>query len=213
MNRKDDSMSRKSKNYSPEFRAKIAEAAIRGDKTINEVAKQFGVSPQMVLKMKARLKERMVELFQDGRSRKKGDEREVTHEELFEEIGRLKVENDWLKKNLPGSVETRRSMIDPGDESLSVSRQCEFAGLSRSTFYFRPQGDGPENLRLTKVIDRYHMDYPAFGSRQIAHEFGIGRGRARRLMRNMGISARSSFSADQHPSGGTCGLPLFAPQC
>ena len=91
-------MSRKSKNYSPEFRAKIAEAAIRGDKTINEVAKQFGVSPQMVLKMKARLKERMVELFQDGRSRKKRDEREVTHEELFEEIGRLKVENDWLKK-------------------------------------------------------------------------------------------------------------------
>jgi transposase len=98
MNRKDDSMSRKSKNYSPEFRAKIAEAAIRGDKTINEVAKQFGVSPQMVLKMKARLKERMVELFQDGRSRKKRDEREVNHEELFEEIGRLKVENDWLKK-------------------------------------------------------------------------------------------------------------------
>lgn len=79
----------------------------------------------MVLKMKARLKERMVELFQDGRSRKKRDEREVTHEELFEEIGRLKVENDWLKKNLPSSVETRRSMIDPGDESLSVSRQCE----------------------------------------------------------------------------------------
>ena len=94
-------MSRKSKNYSPEFRAKIAEAAIRGDKTINEVAKQFGVSPQMVLKMKTRLKERMVELFQDGRSKKKRDEREVTHEELFEEIGRLKVENDWLKKICP----------------------------------------------------------------------------------------------------------------
>jgi hypothetical protein len=49
--------------------------------------------------MKARPKERMVELFQDGRSRKKRDEREVTHEELFEEIGRLKVENDWLKKS------------------------------------------------------------------------------------------------------------------
>jgi hypothetical protein len=104
-------------------------------------------------------------------------------------------------------------MIDPGDESLSVSRQCEFAGLSRSTFYFRPRGDSLENLRLMKVIDRYHMDHPAFGSRQIAHEFGISRGRARRLMRNKGISARSSFSADQHPSGGACDLPLFAPQC
>ena len=79
----------------------------------------------MVLKMKARLKERMIELFQDGRSRKKRDEREVTHEELFEEIGHLKVENDWLKKICPVRLKPHRSMIDPGDESLSVSRQYE----------------------------------------------------------------------------------------
>jgi transposase len=94
-------MSRKSKNYLPEFRAKIAEAAIRGDKTIPRSREAiWGFSPNGS-QTKARLKERMVELFQDGRSRKKRDEREVNHEELFEEIGRLKVENDWLKKICP----------------------------------------------------------------------------------------------------------------
>jgi len=91
-------MSRKRKVYSASFRAQVALAAMRGDKTINEVATQFEVSPQMVLKMKARLKERIEDIFQDERSRKKKSEEEVTQEELFEQIGRLKIENDWLKK-------------------------------------------------------------------------------------------------------------------
>ena len=91
-------MSRKRKVYSASFRAQVALSAMKGDKTINEVATQFEVSPQMVLKMKARLKERIEDIFQDERSRKKKSEEEVTQEELFEQIGRLKIENDWLKK-------------------------------------------------------------------------------------------------------------------
>lgn len=91
-------MSRKRKVYSASFRAQVALSAMKGDKTINEVATQFEVSPQMVLKMKARLKERIEDIFQDERSRKKKSEEEVTQEELFEQIGRLKMENDWLKK-------------------------------------------------------------------------------------------------------------------
>ena len=91
-------MSRKRNVYSASFRAQVALAAARGDKTVNEIAAQFEVSPQMVLKMKARLKDRIEDIFQDERSRKKKSEEEVTQEELFEQIGRLKIENDWLKK-------------------------------------------------------------------------------------------------------------------
>lgn len=91
-------MSRKRKVYSASFRAQVALAAMRGDKTINELAAQFEVSPQMILKMKARLKERIEDIFQDERSRQKKTDGEVTREELFEQIGRLKIEVDWLKK-------------------------------------------------------------------------------------------------------------------
>ena len=91
-------MSRKRKVYSASFRAQVALCAMRGDKTINEVAAQFEVSPQMVLKMKTRLKERIEEIFQDERTLKKKSESEATQEELFEQIGRLKYEVDWLKK-------------------------------------------------------------------------------------------------------------------
>ncbi|MDO5554283.1 MAG: hypothetical protein Q4G68_11025 [Planctomycetia bacterium] len=88
----------KTENYSAAFRAQVALAAVRGDKTINEVAAQFEISPQMVLKMMARLKDRNEDIFQDERSRKNKSEDEITQEELFEQIGRLKIENDWLKK-------------------------------------------------------------------------------------------------------------------
>jgi transposase len=91
-------MSRKRKVYSASFRAQVALTAARGDKTVNEIAAQFEVSPQMVLKMKARLKDRIEDIFQDERARRKKPDGEATQEELFEQIGRLKMEVDWLKK-------------------------------------------------------------------------------------------------------------------
>ena len=89
-------MSQKRKTYSPSFRAKVALAAYRGDKTIHELAAQFGVSPQQITNWKSRLTERVEEIFQDNRSHKK--EEPVNESELFEQIGRLKMEIDWLKK-------------------------------------------------------------------------------------------------------------------
>ncbi len=56
-------MSRKRKVYSASFRAQVALTAARGDKTVNEIAAQFEVSPQMVLKMKARLKDRIEDIL------------------------------------------------------------------------------------------------------------------------------------------------------
>ena len=89
-------MSKKRKTYSPGFRAKVALAAYRGDKTIHELAAEFQVSPQQISNWKARLLERIEEIFQDNRSRPK--EEPTNEAELFEQIGRLKMEVDYLKK-------------------------------------------------------------------------------------------------------------------
>lgn len=93
-------MSQKRRVFSPKFRSQVAMAAIRGNKTINEIARQYNVSPQMVVKMKTRLLDRVEELFQDGRSCKKknGSEPEMSQEELVSLVGQLKIENEWLKK-------------------------------------------------------------------------------------------------------------------
>ncbi|MGL6196392.1 MAG: transposase [Thermoguttaceae bacterium] len=97
-------MPKKRKNYSPSFRAKVALAAHRGDKTIHELAVQFQVSPQQISNWKARLLEHVEDIFQDNRSRKK--EEPTNESELFEQIGRLKMENDWLKKISPNQFLT-----------------------------------------------------------------------------------------------------------
>jgi len=90
-------MTRKRRVFGSSFRAKVALAAIRGDKTTAELASKFGVHTSQVTAWKKQLLERSVELFEDGR-RKRRNEQSVSEEELYEQIGRLKMEVEWLKK-------------------------------------------------------------------------------------------------------------------
>lgn len=85
------------KHYADEFKAKVGLEALEGAGTVNELASKHGVHPNMILEWKRRIKEEASKLF----ARKK-DERlkssEGQRDELFKQIGKLKVENDFLKK-------------------------------------------------------------------------------------------------------------------
>jgi len=85
------------KQYSPKFKAKVALQAIRGERTLSQLASQFQVHPVQIGHWRKTALEQLCELFVDGRKRK-AREGEVEKEALYEEIGRLKVELDWLKK-------------------------------------------------------------------------------------------------------------------
>jgi len=87
------------KKHAAEFKAKVAIEAIRGEQTINELAGRFEVHPMQVMKWKKQATEQMPEIFSDRRQKNaQSDER--LQAALYEEIGRLKVERDWLKKKL-----------------------------------------------------------------------------------------------------------------
>ena len=89
-------MNRRRRRFSGAFKAKVALAAVRGDKTTAELAAKFGVHGNQVSAWKKQLLGGVSELFADGRSReRKGD---VEEEALYEQIGRLKMEVEWLKK-------------------------------------------------------------------------------------------------------------------
>ena len=90
-------MNKRRRSFTKAFRAKVALAAVRGDKTTAELASEFGVHTNQVSSWKKRLLEGVVELFADGRVRKK-DEAAADEGELYEQIGRLKMEVEWLKK-------------------------------------------------------------------------------------------------------------------
>jgi putative transposase len=90
-------MSKKRRAFGASFKAKVALAAIRGDKTTAELASKFGVHANQVSTWKKQLLEQAAELFADGRSRKP-NETSAGEEQLYEQIGRLKMEVEWLKK-------------------------------------------------------------------------------------------------------------------
>ena len=87
------------KQYSPKFKAKVAVEAIRGERTLSQLASQFRVHPVQIGQWRKTATEQMPELFVDGRKHKRAGE-EVEKDGLYEEIGRLKVELDWLKKKV-----------------------------------------------------------------------------------------------------------------
>jgi len=89
-------MSKKRKSYSAAFKAKVALAAHRQDKTVSQLATQFKLHPVVISRWKAQLLDNAADIFQDGRVKKKSDD--PTHDELYQKIGRLEVELDWLKK-------------------------------------------------------------------------------------------------------------------
>ena len=90
-------MSRKRRVLGAALKAKVALAAVRGDKTTAQLASQFGVHTSQVTAWKKRLLEGVSELFADGRKNRQ-DEQSVDEQELYEQIGRLKMEVEWLKK-------------------------------------------------------------------------------------------------------------------
>lgn len=91
-------MAKKRKVYSQKFKAKVAIEAIRGRKTINELSAHFGVHPTVIARWKKRALDGMPDLFADGRKTNTNADNQEDNAKLYEQIGRLKVELDWVKK-------------------------------------------------------------------------------------------------------------------
>jgi putative transposase len=90
-------MKNKRRNHSAAFKAKVALAAAKGDKTIAELASQYEVHPNQIAQWKKQLLDSLPEIFNRSRQKDQYRQDELT-EHLYQQIGRLKVELDWLKK-------------------------------------------------------------------------------------------------------------------
>jgi transposase-like protein len=87
------------RQYSPKFKARVAIDAIRGEKTLSQLGSQYRVHPVQIAHWRRTALDHIQELFLDGRKRKGKDAQgEADRDALYEEIGRLKVELDFVKK-------------------------------------------------------------------------------------------------------------------
>jgi putative transposase len=84
--------------------------------------------------------------------------------------------------------------IEPGHEAISIARQCELLGLSRSGYYYAPTGESAENLRLMRIMDELFLEDPTLGVERMTEMLArkkeyVNVKRTRRLMRTMGLMA------------------------
>ena len=90
-------MAGKRRRFTAEFKARVVRAALREDKTLAELAGQFGVHPNQITEWKRQVLEAMPEVF--GRRKAADAKASEEHEaRLYEQVGKLQVELEWMKK-------------------------------------------------------------------------------------------------------------------
>ncbi|WP_237763562.1 IS3 family transposase [Falsirhodobacter sp. alg1] len=180
------------RNHSPAFKAKVAVAAIKGERTLIELAQDFDVHPNQIKQWRDQLLEGATGVF--GEAAKAVPEPAIDVKTLHAKIGELALENDFLRRaRKGGSVAERKKMIDPAAK-LSISRQAIVLGISRGSVYYRPRPVSADDLKLMHRIDKLHMEFPFAGSRMlqgllVQEGFKAGRLRVSTLMKLMGIEA------------------------
>ena len=99
-------------------------------------------------------------------------------------------------------------MVNPKDCKLSIKKQCELLGISRSSYYYNPQEISEEESKLLRLLDEQYMKTPFYGSRKMTMYlrslgYKINRKRVMRLMRQLGLQAiypkpRTSIANKEH---------------
>ncbi|MFC0813534.1 IS3 family transposase [Paracoccus panacisoli] len=182
----------KRRNHDAAFKARVALEAVKEERTVSELAAEYGVHPTMIHQWKRSLLEGASGIFErGGKAAVAVEVAEETVRDLYAKIGELAVANDFLSRKAQAlDRQVRRGVIERTHPKLSVGAQCRLLSISRSSFYYAPQGETAMNLDLMLLIDKQFLDTPFYGVRQMTWHLqneghAVNQKRIRRLMRLM----------------------------
>lgn len=168
----------------------MALAAVRGDKTLAELAQQHDVHPKQITDWKNQLLTRAADVFGGEPS---AAEPTVDLKVLHAKIGQLALENDFWKARHQGRHAERKAMIDRSHD-LPIRRQAELVNISRGSAYYTAQPVSDGELKLMRRVDELHLELLFSGARMPrdllrGEGIAVGRKHMTTLMRRMAITA------------------------
>jgi putative transposase len=160
------------------FKAQVALAAIKGDRTLAELAERFDVHPNQITTSKAQLESGAADVLVAAARRL-----------LRLRSSQVVACQDWHQ----GGIAERKAMIDRAHD-LSVGKQAEVLRISRGSIYYKPRLVPEADLAIMRRLDRLHLEFPFAGSRMLRGLLAtegckIGRRHVKTLTRRMGIEA------------------------
>ena len=172
------------RNHRPAFKAKVALAAVKGEKTLAELAQQYDVHANLINQWRARLLEGAADVFG---AEPAAVEPPVDVTVLHAKIGELTLANDFLAGALgkAGLLPSAKTMIDQ-EHALPLIAQARQLGISRRSIYYLPRPVSDSDLAIMRQIDELHLLYPFAGSRML-----------RDLLRQEGGGAAACRDADE----------------
>ncbi|MEW8959589.1 MAG: IS3 family transposase [Moorella sp. (in: firmicutes)] len=198
------------KQYPAEIKAKIVLEILKEEKSISQIASEYGIHPSVLNRWKNTAVEKLPSLFTDETKSIENmkSEYEKKIQDLYAEVGRLTTELTWLKKRVASELsrDERLGLVEWGHPELSIKKQAELLSLNRSSLYYHPVPPSPEEIAIKHRIDEIYTEFPFYGSRRITAQlrregFLVNRKAVQRHMREMGIAAiypKSNLSKRNH---------------
>jgi len=144
-------------HYTSKQKAQIVLEILKEERSIAQIASEYGIHPNRLYKWKAQAVENLPGLFEEERKGEKALKVEYDRQlkELYTEIGKLTTQLSWLKKNLASNLlrSERLALLERGSAELLLVVQAKLLGLCRSSLYYEPVGPSAREIAIKHRID------------------------------------------------------------
>jgi putative transposase len=161
-------MSKKRTTYSAELKSKLVIEVLKGDKTLNEIASENGITPKNLQNWKKQFLENANLAFDRSAAVKEYKEEIIVlkkeKDQMAKKVGELTIERDFVVEKLKSSVSSkkRKEFVESEHKNISVNKQCLLLNISRTMLYYKPIINEQE-IAIKKRISEIYEEIPIYG--------------------------------------------------